>query len=436
MVIKNKLILAFSAIIALATTLTIVSIFNPYSIKTYNLDKLGQDKSNIVVLICMLEGSGGTERCTLMHQQELLKKNYLGIIITKHNGFLSHYCKNNGLPLITCSSIRISFDKFVWMPGLNSALKALTTNCPKNIKVFHCSQRREVFVAKNIAVHHSIPVALTRHNIEDLPASVRHSVDGVIGVCPQITEKIISLNKIDKIQNKIIKTIPPFFDYSCFLNFKAEYSKEFFFKKTFGIKLKPYPLIVKVAHLYGDVLHKNHPLLFQAMHDLIYQRNTPVQVVLAGNGKNLAKYKKMVHDLKLEEYVYFLGGLASSEQAAAVFHYADINLLASSKEAFGIVLLEGGILKKPTICARGGCGAADWLIIDGETGFLFENKNATDLANKISFVLSHKDLAQACGKKLHKKIIDGFLPRQTTSAMLEFYSQLHVKKHSPHGEPE
>jgi glycosyltransferase involved in cell wall biosynthesis len=429
----KKITLGLFPVIIIATIAIIF--YNFYAIQIYNLAKPTSANQKIVVLVCMLEGSGGTERCTLIQQREFLSAGIPTILVTKHNGFLADYCKNNALPVVTCSAIRISSNEFVWMPGLNTALQKIVKFYKNSINVIHCSQKREVFVAKKASNPYSIPVVLTRHNPGHLSPELRKATDGIICVSKDIARYLTGLNENDGIKNKIITALPPFFDYTTFLNFNQTQSRNIFFKETFGITLKPCPLLVKIAHLYFDVLHKNHPLLFQAMHKLIYRHNIPVQVALAGGGANLAKYKKIVHELKLDEYVYFLGNLHNSKQAAAVLSYADINLLASSNEAFGIVLMEGGIMKKPTICARSGCGAADWLIIDGETGFLFENKNAADLADKIAFVLSHQELAQACGQKLYEKIMANFLPAQTAKAIRELYAQLHAQTHSPHGAP-
>ena len=160
------------------------------------------------------------------------------------------------------------------------------------------------------------------------------------------------------------------------------------------------------------------------MHELIYKRHTPVQVVLAGSGPRQDFCKRMVHELNLDSYVHFLG---NTDKIAAIMHYADINVLASSKDAFGIALLEGGFMKKPTIIARDGCSAADWLIIDQETGFLFENKNAHDLADTIAFVITHPEQAQAYGQRLYSKVINEFMPNQTAQKILRFYEALQAK---------
>ena len=127
--------------------------------------------------------------------------------------------------------------------------------------------------------------------------------------------------------------------------------------------------------------------------------------------------KKMVHDLHLDGYVHFLG---STHLTPELFYYADVNLLASSNEAGGTALIEGGLFAKPTIAATG-TGAAGWLITDQETGFLFENNDALSLADTIAAVLCNPGEAQACGQRLRERVLVDFLPPQTVAKTLAFY---------------
>jgi glycosyltransferase involved in cell wall biosynthesis len=124
--------------------------------------------------------------------------------------------------------------------------------------------------------------------------------------------------------------------------------------------------------------------------------------------------------------------IGSTELIPALLQYADINLLTSSSEPFGIVLLEGGLLHKPTLLPSTGCEAANWLIIDRETGSLFEQNNATDLADKIEYMLTHPDYAQTCGDNLHDKVVREFLPAQTVHTILDLIAQLLEQKRSLH----
>ena len=389
----------------------------------HHKDQIAVSTSGTVISICMATCSSGMSRYALAMHASLLKAGVRSILICRENTFISHTAEKEKLPYITCSSFRLSAGRFAWMPGIEAALQGMLKRYA-DVLAIHCNYKRDVFAAKKLAQPLKIPVVLTHHMPDFLYTSVRDTANGVIAVSKSIADYLVSLNEKDGARCRIA-AIPPFFDDRRIRAFiPPAQSRQDFFKTTFGVGLQPCPLLVKVAHLYANINHKNHPLLFQAMHELIYKRGLPVQVALAGHGPRLDLYKKIVSDLQLTDYVHFLG---NTDHVAAVLHYADINVLASSGDAFPLVLLEGGFMRKPTLIARGGCGAADWLIIDKETGFLFENKNMQDLADKIAYVLQHPDHAQRCGNQLHDKVIAEFLPEQVTQQLLGFYRELQQK---------
>lgn len=371
-----------------------------------SLDELGR-ASNIAqptaILVCMLPGSGGTERYTLAQQQEFIKQGVPTIIICNEHGFLAKQCAARGLPHITCSHRRWQLGGWIMMPGVEAALKRVLK---QDVLAIHCSHRHEALVARKVVGN--IPIVLTQHMGGTLASLYRNVVDAVVAV--------------GRGPGTIL--LPPLFDAARITAFiPPTTDAATFFKAQFNIALKPCPLLVKIAHLYSNVQHKNHPLLFKAMHDLIIKHNIPVQVALVGDGPACKAYKKMVAELGISDYIHFIG---STELTPAVLHYADINILTSSKEAFGIVLLEGGLMKKPTIVARGGCGAADWLIIDKQTGFLFENNDAQSLADTIAYAIAHEDEAKVCGERLYEKVVAEFMPHQTAARLLELYREFKI----------
>lgn len=373
----------------------------------------------IAIQICIARGSGGMERCAVAQHKALIDAGINSILICRNHTFISDLAKQLQLPIITCSPHRLSMGKFVVMPGVEAALKKIISIFPDNkILAIHCHYKREIFAAKKVAK--TIPVVLTQHTPSALAYCVRSTADGIVAVSHEIKTALAKQNKGELGNHAAITVIPPFFNDQKFTTMVPPDNCAAWFKKTFNVTLKPCPLLVKIAHLYSNVQHKNHPLLFQAMRELIINRHIPVQVALAGKGPMLVTYKKMVNDMGIGDYVHFLG---STERTPELLHCADINLLASSEEALGIALIEGGLMKKPTIIARG-TGAANWLIIDKHTGFLFKNNDAQSLADTIAYALKHEQEAVACGQRLHEKVVAEFLPTRSAQALVAFYREL------------
>lgn len=75
-------------------------------------------------------------------------------------------------------------------------------------------------------------------------------------------------------------------------------------------------------------------------------------------------------------------------------------------EPFGRVLLEGMALRKPLVASRG--GAVPEIVVDGETGLLFEPGNARDLADKLRRLLASPSEARAMGEAGYARLREQF----------------------------
>lgn len=90
----------------------------------------------------------------------------------------------------------------------------------------------------------------------------------------------------------------------------------------------------------------------------------------------------------------------------------DLLVLPSQNEGLGMVILEAMCLEKPVIGSN--VGGIPEIIGDGETGLLFENKNADDLYEKIKLLKNNRELAEnmgVCGRERVEKLYS--LKRQT-----------------------
>jgi glycosyltransferase involved in cell wall biosynthesis len=113
----------------------------------------------------------------------------------------------------------------------------------------------------------------------------------------------------------------------------------------------------------------------------------------------LKHLRELVGKFGLEESVVFAGHLTHSELQAA-YQRCELTILPSVLEGFGLVVIESWIYKKPTLVSSE-AGISE-LIKQGENGFLFSPDDPGDLANKISTLLSDKDLARSLGVNGYK----------------------------------
>ncbi|MFS0722617.1 N-acetyl-alpha-D-glucosaminyl L-malate synthase BshA [Paenibacillus sp. 1P07SE] len=95
------------------------------------------------------------------------------------------------------------------------------------------------------------------------------------------------------------------------------------------------------------------------------QERIPSKLLLVGEGPDLSRIQCKVRDMGLEGKVHYLG---KQDDVAQVISLADLMLLPSEKESFGLVALEAMACGVPTIGSQ--AGGIPELVTHGETGYL------------------------------------------------------------------
>jgi glycosyltransferase involved in cell wall biosynthesis len=97
----------------------------------------------------------------------------------------------------------------------------------------------------------------------------------------------------------------------------------------------------------------------------------------------------------------------------------DIFAFPSHSEAFGIALVEAMAMKRPSVCS-GADGVLD-IAVDGETSYLFENKNADDLKSRLKLLIDSKETRIRFGENARKRVIENFDIEIITDRVLKIY---------------
>jgi N-acetyl-alpha-D-glucosaminyl L-malate synthase BshA len=105
-------------------------------------------------------------------------------------------------------------------------------------------------------------------------------------------------------------------------------------------------------------------------------KRLPSKLLLVGEGPDLPKIRSLVQELNLMDNVVFLG---KQEEVSLVLSLADVMLLPSEKESFGLVALEAMACGVPTIASR--AGGLPELITHEETGYLASIGDVDAMAN-------------------------------------------------------
>lgn len=132
---------------------------------------------------------------------------------------------------------------------------------------------------------------------------------------------------------------------------------------------------------------------------IISTKNTDFRVSFLGfGGENLQKY---CTEIGIEKIIEFVGAV-SLEERLSFFENADIFVLPTYAEAMPMSVIEAMATGLPIVSTT--VGGIPELVEDSEEGFLVEPANASKLAEKLSILISDKDLRIKMGKKAQEKV--------------------------------
>lgn len=117
------------------------------------------------------------------------------------------------------------------------------------------------------------------------------------------------------------------------------------------------------------------------------QAEIPAKLLMIGDGPDREKAEKLCRELDISEDVRFLGKLEAVEEVLSV---ADLFLMPSEKESFGLAALEAMACEVPVISSN--TGGLPELNVQGETGFLSPVGDIEDMTQKSLYVLDKNNL--------------------------------------------
>lgn len=157
------------------------------------------------------------------------------------------------------------------------------------------------------------------------------------------------------------------------------------------------PVIVCVSRL---MTRKGQDQLIQALPQVL--KVVPMaSLIIVGDGPYRKHLEKLTADLGLRDYVHFTGKV---DQAQLANWYAAGDVFAMpcrtrvggwDVEGLGIVFLEASATGLPVIVGNSG-GAVD-AVLDGETGFLVNGNDLSEIRDRLIELLTNQDLAKRMG---------------------------------------
>ena len=195
--------------------------------------------------------------------------------------------------------------------------------------------------------------------------------DGVTAVSQSLKEDTYQHFKI----RNGIEVIPNFIDLNRFKKQKKEH-----FKKAIcpnGEKLLVHTSNFRKVKRIQDVLHTFSRVV----------KKMPAKLLLVGDGPERSNMEALCRELGTCEDVSFLGKIDAVEEVLSV---ADLFLMPSEKESFGLAALEAMACEVPVISSN--AGGIPEVNIDGKTGFISNVGDVENMSKNALHILQDENL--------------------------------------------
>lgn len=156
---------------------------------------------------------------------------------------------------------------------------------------------------------------------------------------------------------------------------------------------------------------------------LVLNKVPDAKLIIIGDGPEMANLCDLIKKLELQNKVDLKGTLVGKELYTK-YQECDVFVMPSKKiegdvEGFGIVFLEAGFFRKPSVGTQS--GGIPEAVLDGQTGILVSEGNVKALADALVLLLNDRTLAQRYGRNARKRVITNFTWKAATLKLLKMY---------------
>lgn len=217
--------------------------------------------------------------------------------------------------------------------------------------------------------------------------SINHS-DGVTAVSDYLrreTEKHFSIDRP-------IEVIPNFIDTDRFTRMNKQHFKQALCPD--GEKVLVHVSNFRPVKRAGDVVHVFHRLV---------QDGLSVKLLLVGDGPDRMPVQRLARELGVYEDIRFLG---KQEPIEEILSIADVFLIPSGSETFGLAALEAMACSVPVVSSD--IGGLPELNVDGETGFLCPLGDIDAFTERTRRILEDEELRSRMAAAARRRAVEQF----------------------------
>jgi N-acetyl-alpha-D-glucosaminyl L-malate synthase BshA len=161
---------------------------------------------------------------------------------------------------------------------------------------------------------------------------------------------------------------------------------------------------------------KNVPTVLRVTAEV--NRRFPVKLLLVGDGPELAAAKDLAHELGLTRVVHFLG---SQEYIEDLLPLADLFLLPSEHESFGLTALEAMSAGVAVVATNNG-GTSE-IIRHGENGFLHDPRDVSGMTETIGDLFANPARLEAIEREGRRTAVEEFEVAGAVDRYMKVYEE-------------
>ncbi|HXS81598.1 MAG TPA: N-acetyl-alpha-D-glucosaminyl L-malate synthase BshA [Methylomirabilota bacterium] len=162
---------------------------------------------------------------------------------------------------------------------------------------------------------------------------------------------------------------------------------------------------------------KNIPVVIQVFSEV--RKRLQAKLVMVGDGPEKAGAEQLAREMGVHRDVLFLGNQDCMEEMLPL---ADVFLLPSSSESFGLVALEAMSAEVPVVCSN--AGGLPEVVEHGFTGFLHEPAHVAGYTASVLKLLANDGLRRTMGRRARRVAVERFSAEEMVGRYVQVYDSL------------
>ena len=172
------------------------------------------------------------------------------------------------------------------------------------------------------------------------------------------------------------------------------------------------PVFLFVGHI---IPRKGLHVLLEACKILQQQGYCEYTLQIVGNGPQQEELEKFAQEHHLTDCIQWVGRV-DYNLISSYFRSADVFVLPTLEDTWGVVVLEAMLLGKPVLCSQG-AGTAE-LIVNGENGYVFDPTQPEKLAELMRQLIECPIAIENMGKK-SQQIMSQYTPEAASKCLAQ-----------------